>query len=203
MGNSRCLWWSSEISLSFTLGTISGSSHFAGMGFPFCLSSCSSKDRHADVYVGEFLWYQPPFKCCLSFPSGEIENAWFLWNRGCALACWVEHMWLRLVAYRPWQLGCLGEARPLVLFSFTWGVNSFSLKGSEEQISHPCMAQWLPVKCMFGVSCKILFRTTECCSNCHSGVVLASTTAHFSSAQPVLLINASGCPVEQVCLVTA
>lgn len=47
----------------------------AGMGFSLCLSSCSSKDRHADVYVGEFLCYQSPLKCCLSFPSGGMGSA--------------------------------------------------------------------------------------------------------------------------------
>lgn len=30
----------------------------AEMGFSLCLSSCSSKDRQADVDVGKFLWYQ-------------------------------------------------------------------------------------------------------------------------------------------------
>lgn len=60
------------------------------------------------------------------------------------------------------------------------------------------MAHWLPVKCMFGLSCKILFRKIECCSNCHSGVVPASTTVHFSCVHPVLLINASRSPVEHV-----
>lgn len=83
----------------------------AEMGFSLCLSSCSSKDRHADVYVGEFLWHQSLLKCCLSFLSGGMGSACFLWNPGCELACWVKHMWLRLVAYRPWQLSILGGSQ--------------------------------------------------------------------------------------------
>lgn len=62
------------------------------------------------------------------------------------------------------------------------------------------MAQWLLVKCMFGLSCKILFRKIECCSNCHSGVVSATTLVPFSCAHPAWLSNASRCPVERVCL---
>lgn len=62
------------------------------------------------------------------------------------------------------------------------------------------MTQWLLVKCMFGLSCKILFRTIECCSNCRSGVVSATTLVLFPCAHPVLLSNAIGCLVEWVWL---
>lgn len=56
------------------------------------------------------------------------------------------------------------------------------------------------VKCMFGLSCKILFRKIEGCSNCHSGVVPASTTVPFSCVHSVSWINASRCLVERVWL---
>lgn len=53
---------------------------------------------------------------------------------------------------------------------------------------------------MFGLSCKIRFRKIEGGSNCHSGVVPASTTVLFSCAHSMLWINPSRCLVERVWL---